>query len=105
MEKTPALEQDLASWYQSLIGILRWMVEIGRVDIITELSMMASHIAMPREGHLEAVLKVLALFCQTFNSRMAFEPTYPSINMNDFRDCMWKYFYGELNEDIPPSCP
>ena len=42
MDNTPALDQDLASWYQSFIGILRWVVEIGRVDVITEVSMMAS---------------------------------------------------------------
>ena len=42
MDETPALEQDLAYWYQSLIGMLRWMVEIGRVDIIAEVSVMKS---------------------------------------------------------------
>ena len=36
MNETPALEQELQFWYQSLIGILRWMVKLGRLDIITE---------------------------------------------------------------------
>ena len=35
MEETPDLEQDLESWYYSLIGMIRWMVDIGIVDIIT----------------------------------------------------------------------
>ena len=56
MDKKPELEQDIESWYQSLISMLRWMVEICRVDIITEVSMMASHMAMPREENLEEVL-------------------------------------------------
>ena len=34
MEKSPVLEPDVASYYQSLIGMVRWMVEIRRVDII-----------------------------------------------------------------------
>ena len=42
-----------AAYYQSLIGILRWMVELGRVDVCLEVSMMSSHLALPREGHLE----------------------------------------------------
>ena len=50
MDKTHDLDQELASWYQSLIGMLKWMVEICRVDIITEVSMMASQMSMPREG-------------------------------------------------------
>ena len=42
IDETPALEKELASWYQSFIGIIRWMVEIFRVDITTKVSMMGS---------------------------------------------------------------
>ena len=64
-----------------------WMVEIGRLNIITEVSMMASHIDMPREGHLEAVLHVFSFLLQRYNSRMAFDLTYPDIYMNDVSEC------------------
>ena len=47
------LNVDDAAYYQSLIGILRWIVELGRVDVCLEVSMMSSHLALPREGHLE----------------------------------------------------
>ncbi len=50
------LGTDKTSYFQSLIGILQWCVELGRVDIITETLMLASHLAVPREGHLEAVV-------------------------------------------------
>eukprot|EP00970_Alexandrium_tamarense_P000866 scaffold100_cov154-Alexandrium_tamarense.AAC.7 len=30
---TPELDAEHASYYQQLIGIMRWMVEIGRIDI------------------------------------------------------------------------
>ena len=30
------LDPDRASYYQSMIGVMRWMVEIGRIDIATE---------------------------------------------------------------------
>jgi N-acyl-L-homoserine lactone synthetase len=47
--------------YQLLIGILRWAVELGHVDIITEVSMLlSSHLALPREGHLGAVFYIFA---------------------------------------------
>ena len=32
------LEDDLATQYQQMIGILQWLVELGRVGIITEIS-------------------------------------------------------------------
>ena len=44
--------------------MLIWMAEIGIVEIFTEVSMMASHMAMTKEGRLEAVLHVLAFLRQ-----------------------------------------
>ena len=52
LDVTPELNASDASYYQSLIGILRWIVELGRADICLEVSMMSSHVALPREGHL-----------------------------------------------------
>ena len=51
-----SLELDTANaaYYQSLIRVLRWIVELGRVDVYLEVSMMSSHIALRREGHLKA---------------------------------------------------
>ena len=37
---TKELGEDESSYYQSLIGVLRWIVELGRVDICCEVSML-----------------------------------------------------------------
>ena len=74
--------------------MLIWMVEIGRVDIVTEMSIMESHMSMPREGQLEAVLHVFSFLRKRCNSRMDFDPTYPAININDCKECKWKGFMG-----------
>ena len=42
-----------AYYYQSPNGILRWIVELGCVDICLEVSMMSSHLALQRKGHME----------------------------------------------------
>jgi hypothetical protein len=81
------------------------MVELGRIDMMTEVSMLASHLAMPKEGHLEAVFCIYAYLKQRYNSKLAFDPTYPSIDMNDFKECDWKQFYGDVTEAIPPNAP
>ena len=65
-------------------------MEIGRMDIITKVSMVESHMAMPREGHLEVVLYVFPFLCQNYNYRLAFEANYPSINMREFMEWKWK---------------
>ena len=56
-----------------MIGIIRWMVEIGRLDIITKVSIMGSQMAIPSEGHLEAILHVFGFLRQKNNSSMAFD--------------------------------
>ena len=58
---SPELDATDAANYQSLIGILQWMVELGRVDITTEVSMLSSCLALPREGHLKQVLGCLLI--------------------------------------------
>ena len=37
-DMTDPLDPDRASYYQTMIGVMRWMVEIGRIDIDTECS-------------------------------------------------------------------
>ena len=59
-----------AAYYQSLIGILRWIVELGRVDACLVVSMMSSHLALPREGHLEQVLHIFAYLKKYHNNRI-----------------------------------
>ena len=59
MNSSADLGLMLMNYYQTLIGVLRWIVELGRIDIITEVSMLASQLAIPREGYLEAVFHIL----------------------------------------------
>ncbi len=80
---------DEASYYQSLIGILRWIVELGRVDICLEVSLMSSHLAMPREGHLEALFHIFAYLKKYHNSEMVYDPTIPVIDAAAFPMLDW----------------
>ena len=58
---TDPLDPDCSSFFQHLIGVMCWMVELGRVDIAVEVSMLSLYLALPREGHLEAALNIMGL--------------------------------------------
>ena len=76
VDLSPELGPEEASYCMSPIGVLRWMVEIGnRVNIITEVSMLASQLACPRDGHLEAIYRIYANLDNKHNFRMVFDPT------------------------------
>ena len=60
LDTTDLLKDDDASYFQQQIGVLRWMVELGRIDVLAEVSMLAAFSAAPRQGHLLAVLHLFA---------------------------------------------
>ena len=80
LDISPELQPTEATYYQSLIGILRWIVELGRVDICLEVLMVSSHLALPREGHLSQVLQIFSHLQKYHNSEMVFDPSDPVIN-------------------------
>ena len=52
---TSELSPRRASYYQSLIGVLQWIVKLSRGDLVMEVSAIASIMALSREGHLGIV--------------------------------------------------
>ena len=78
-----------ASYYMSLIGILRWIVEIGNVEICLEVSIMSSNMEIPREGHLEQLLHIFAHLKKYHNTEMVFYLSYPVIDESKFQRKDW----------------
>jgi hypothetical protein len=103
LDTTPTLNPKLSSWYASLIGMLRWMVEIGQVDIITEVSKMASQMASPRKGHLDALMHIFGFLRINHNSRMVYDLSYPTIDMNVFKPNDWREVFMEMSRSQPPA--
>ena len=82
------------------------MVELGRVEIYVEVSMMSSHVDLPRQGHFEQVIHIFGYLKKHQNAEIVFDPTKPDIDMSQFEKQDWSQtIYGELNEDMPPNAP
>jgi hypothetical protein len=80
-------------------------VELGRIDIITEVSMLSTHLILLREGCLEAVFHVLVYMGLNHNTRVVFDPTYPAVDIDTFIKTDWNSMYGYLKEMIPSDAP
>ena len=106
-DNSSELSPEDASYYQSLIGILRWIVELGRIDICCEVSMMSTQLALPREGHLEAVLHIFAYLKNHHNTEMVFDHSDPMIDFASFQEKDWStsVFGNTLQEIIPSNMP
>jgi hypothetical protein len=59
LDVTPLLNTQQANYYQELIGILRWAIELGRIDIHVQVAMLSSYTVQPRVGHMDAVFAFL----------------------------------------------
>ncbi len=103
LDLSPELPPAHTSYYQSLMGIFWWMIELGRVDIYMEVSMLSSHMALLRQGHLEVALHVMLYLSLHHNSQLCMVPTYPAIDSTQFPKCDWSEFYSEVEEPIPPN--
>jgi hypothetical protein len=101
--ESPVLGPKMANYFQSQIGILRWCVELNRIGIITEVSMISTFLCMPHESHLDDVHRLFAYLSLHHNARVVFDPTYPDVDMLAFIKNDWKPMYGDVKEEIPPN--
>jgi hypothetical protein len=76
LDVSAELDAEMANFYKSQVGVLRWIIEMGRLDITTEVSMLAVHMAAPREGHMRAVYQVFAYLKNKHNARLIYDHTY-----------------------------
>ena len=107
IDETAELEPVDAEYYQSLISILWWKVELGQVNICTEVSLLSSCLALTRYGHHEQVLHVFDYLKKYHNTEMVLNPSYPEIDQNQFERQDWYHtvFGDTLTEDLQPNLP
>ena len=100
------LGDEQATQFQQMIGILRWSIELGRIDIITEVSLLSSFNVNPREGHLEAAYRIFEYLYNHMNGgRVVFDDSLPKVNEEQFKEVNWKNTYGDVTEDLPTNMP
>ena len=75
LDTSPKLKEDGLQRYQELIGVLRCAVELGRVDILLETSMMLTHLALPWHGHLEQLYHMFGYLKANPKRKLHFDPS------------------------------
>ena len=80
-------------------------MEIGRIDILLELSLLSSHLALPRVGHLQAVYRIFGYLKQVPKRKLHFDHHHPNILEDRFTKFDWEDFYHDAAEPIPLNMP
>ena len=105
VDVSPELNAELTSRYQQLIGMLRWAVELGRIDIHLEVSLLSSHLCMPRQGHLDAVYNIFGYLDKHIESTLVLDDKEPVIDESVFDQVDWSDTPYEREEELPPNMP
>ena len=81
---SPELLPTNATYFQFLIIVLRWIVELGGADITIEISALASMVESPRKGHIKEVFQIFDFLKGKNNGLTMFDPTKPDIDLYKF---------------------
>jgi hypothetical protein len=102
---SPGLDQDDTTYYQELIGVLRWAIELGQIDISCEVSMLSSHLALPREGYLQQALHVFGYLKQYPKKSIYFNPGCILVPHERFQKFDWADLCKDAHKEIPLDAP
>jgi Reverse transcriptase (RNA-dependent DNA polymerase) len=107
LDVTQELDEGDVTFFQEMIGILRWATEIGRVDILFEVSLLSQYQASPREGHLVQLLHIFAFLRTHPKLTLYMSPELPNIDYGDFRTNREDFIqiYRDADEEMPHRMP
>ena len=82
---TPELPSKEITMYQEFIGILRWAIELGRVDLAHEISILTQYQASPRKGHMEYIMHTSYYLSKKPKRSIYMDPSVPRVNFGEFK--------------------
>jgi hypothetical protein len=105
LDATPELDSESTMYFQGLIGVLRWIVELGQLDVMVAVAMLSSNLMAPRQGHLEQCLHIFAYLDIHENLTIVFDSSYRTVDDSRFTINDWSQFYPGAAEAVPPNIP
>jgi hypothetical protein len=105
LDGTPFLNDKLTNYYQGLIGVLRWAMELSRLDILCPVSIMSSYMAAPHISHLNQLFHIFGYLKSHMRSKMVFDDTWLQFDKQRFTKCDWNEYYPGAEDPLPPNMP
>ena len=114
LDATNFCSPDLINVYQTMLGVLRWIIELGRIDILHEVSLLSQYLVQPREGHLSQACNVFRYLKNRYNKGyLVMDPEKWHIEWSGGADEMHprqraiylKEQYPDAEQAYPPDMP
>ena len=85
IDSSSEIDQEAITIFYEIIGIIRWAVDIGRVDILTEISILSSYQDSPKKGRLKQIYHVFDFLKKNSNLTLYSDPIETLIGQSWFR--------------------
>ena len=106
-DDSPELDSEGITFYQEMIGMLRWATELGRVDILHEVAILSQYQAAPREGHIKQLIRIFAYLEKRAKLTLYMDPRPVGIDLSSFvtNTDEFKEYYRGAKEEEPHNTP
>ena len=84
LDQSDDLSPELAARYLQLIGVLRWVVELRRIDISTEVAVMSQYLELSLLEHLRCLYHMFEYLMKNEVSMVFFGPFQPKFDESTF---------------------
>ena len=110
LDTSQECNDDQTQFFQNIVGILRWLVELGRIDIAFETSALSSYLAAPRTGHLQQALHMIKYLETHSTNELTFDPQQYYLSPSILQDASEKgramaSLYKDATDEVPPNAP
>ena len=112
LDITPFCDLEQNNLFMMIVGMMRWLIELGRIDILLETSQLPSYLSSPRIGHLMQALHVFHYLLKHDSSWMPMEHTPLDIEYTGPQDAsleirrkVMRRIYHDEREEIPENVP
>ena len=113
LDLTEFCSPDEHQFYQQMIGIARWMIELGRMDISIEISLLSRYCAAPRLGHLSQLLHVFHYLRSHQSMDLTYDQTKITVTESttlphqraSYKASVLKSLYPDACDYLPPNMP
>ena len=101
LDDSELLDDEGHRKYQMLMGILVWLVNIGRIDVSFATSSLSRFTAAPRKGHMTRALRVFGYLKKRPNRRIVVDSRDPILRGGE--DSLSVDFTKELGKQYPDA--
>ena len=107
LDVSQVLNTKEAQKYQQFIGIARWIIELGRVEIPYEVLLLSINLDMPWKGHIKALIRIFVYLEKDYGKTIIIDTMIPKVDTLMEINTNWlKIIYGKDNqEEISANTP